>query len=114
MKSLRPEWTVGLLTSVAVGGLMNLDADFYAVNASLANRRFIRSAHEKGKKVHAWTVNDAATMSTMMGRKVDNLITDKPALARAVLRQRATMSAPERLLLELAGFLGVRPELGEP
>jgi glycerophosphoryl diester phosphodiesterase len=114
VKSLRPGWKVGLLTSVAAGNLMRVDADFFAVNTSMATRRFIRSAHRNGKEVYAWTVNDAATMSTMMGRNVDGLITDRPALARSVLLQRAHMSVPERLLLELAGPLGMEPELGEP
>ena len=50
----------------------------------------------------------------MIGRGVDNLITDKPALARTVIEQRAAMSAPERLLVELAGVFGVESEIGEP
>lgn len=114
MKSLRPEWTVGLLTSVAVGDITGVDADFLAVNTSLAKRSFIRSAHQSGKDVYVWTVNDAVTMSTMIGRGVDGLITDKPALARTVLQKRAEMSAPQRVMFEFAGLLGVTPELGEP
>jgi glycerophosphoryl diester phosphodiesterase len=113
MKSIRPDWKVGLLMSVSAGDLENLDADFLAINAGFANRGFIRSAHEMDREVYLWTVNDAPTMSTMIGRGVDSLITDKPALARSVLEQRAKLSAPERLLLELAGMLGVVPEVGE-
>ena len=52
-------------------------------------------------------------MSAMMSRGVDGLLTDKPALARSVLEQRAQMSAPERLVLELARMLGRVPEIGE-
>lgn len=114
MKSIRPSWMVGLLMSVSAGDLKNVDADFLAVNASFANRSFIRAAHAGGREVYVWTVNDAPTMSTMIGRGVDSLITDKPALARSVIEQRAGMSPPERLLLELAGILGVIPEIGEP
>jgi glycerophosphoryl diester phosphodiesterase len=114
MKRLRPDWKTGLLLSVSAGALKNLDADFLAVNAQFANRSFIRSAHDSGKEVYVWTVNDAPTMSTMIGRGVDSLITDRPALARSVLEQRAQMNLPQRLLLELAGILGVTPKLGEP
>jgi len=114
MKSMRPDWKVGLLMSVFAGGLENLDVDFLAVNAGFADRRFIRSAHALDREVYVWTVNDAATMSTMIGRGVDSLITDEPALARSVLALRAKLSPPERLLLELAGLLGVVPEIGEP
>ncbi len=111
MKSLRPAWKVGLLTSVAIGDLTKENADFLAVNAGLATRDFIRSAHARQKEVHVWTVNDAVTMSTMIGRGADSLITDKPALARSVLDMRAQMSVPERLLLELATMLGSVPEI---
>jgi glycerophosphoryl diester phosphodiesterase len=114
VKSIRPDWKAGLLLSVSAGALKNIDADFLAVNARFANRSFIRSAHDSGKEVYVWTVNDAPTMSTMIGRGVDNLITDRPALARSVIEQRAQMSVPQRLLLELAGILGVTPEIGEP
>ena len=113
MKSLRPEWTVGLLMSVAAGDLKDSGADFLAVNAKFANRRFVSSSHRKGRNVFVWTINDAPTMSTMIGRGVDGLITDKPALAKSVLAQRAQMSPLERLLLELAGIFGVSAEIGE-
>jgi glycerophosphoryl diester phosphodiesterase len=115
MKVIRPDWKVGLLLSVAAGDLENVNADFFAVNASFADRAFIRAAHnaKRRRDVYVWTVNDAATMSTMIGRGVDSLITDKPALARKVLEQRAKLSPPERLLLELAGALGVASEIAE-
>jgi glycerophosphoryl diester phosphodiesterase len=113
MKSIRPGWKVGLLMSVYAGDLRKVDADFLAVNAGFVNRRFVRSAHANGKEVYVWTVNDAPNMSRMIGRGVDGLLTDKPALARSVRQQRAQMSAPERLLLELGGILGVRAEFAE-
>jgi glycerophosphoryl diester phosphodiesterase len=113
MKALRPDWTVGLLLSVSAGNPRRIEADFLAVNAEFASRSFIRSAHRDGKKVYVWTVNDAVTMSTLIGRGVDGVITDRPDLARSVLEQRARMSTPERLLLELAETLGVAPELAE-
>ncbi len=113
VKALRPGWTVGLLLSVSAGDLNKINADFLAINAGFANRRFVQSAHDRGQQVYVWTVNDAPTMSTMIGRGVDSLITDKPALARSVLKQRADLSAPQRLLLELAGIFGVMPEIAE-
>ncbi|MFV1964256.1 MAG: glycerophosphodiester phosphodiesterase family protein [Pirellulaceae bacterium] len=111
MKSLRPNWKIGLLMSLSAGNLRDSGADFLAVNATFANRRFVSSAQKRGQDVYVWTVNDAATMSSMISRGVDGLITDKPALARTVLAQRAEMSPLERLLIELAGMLGVSPEI---
>jgi glycerophosphoryl diester phosphodiesterase len=109
VKRLRPEWTVGLLTAVAVGDLTRADADFLAVSSKLATRSFIRSAHQKGKDVSVWTVNDTVAMSTMIGRGADNLITDHPDLARRVLAERADMSPVERILVELAFVFGAVP-----
>ena len=45
LKSLRPDWKVGLLSSVALGDVTRLEADFFAVNGQFAGRSFIRSAH---------------------------------------------------------------------
>jgi glycerophosphoryl diester phosphodiesterase len=113
MKSLRPDWPAGLLAAVAVGDLTQVRADFLAVKATIATRAFVRSAHNRQKKVLAWTVNDPVTMSTLIGRGVDGIITDKPALARKVLTQRAGLSSVERLLIKLAGLLGVTPQIAE-
>ena len=113
MKKIRPDWKTGLLTAMAVGDLTNVDADFLAVNAKIANRAFIRSAHQRDKEVLVWTVNDPITISSMIGRGADGLITDKPALAREVLAARRSLSAVERMLIELAGLLGVEREVTE-
>lgn len=113
MKQLRPDWSSGLLMSVAAGDLGGVDVDFLAVNAGFVSRGFVQRAHRRGQLVYVWTVNDAASMSSMISRGVDGLITDKPALARSVLAQRAQMSAPERLLIELADSFGVVPRIAE-
>ena len=109
VRRLRPNWTVGLLSAVAVGDLTNVDADFLAVNTGIATRSFVRAAGKKGKAVHVWTVDDPITMSTMIGRGAASLITNKPALAREVLRQRGELGSLERLLLELAILFGSPP-----
>lgn len=106
-KQIRPDWDAGLLTAVAIGGLQKADADFLAVNTNLATRAFIQSAHREGKKVCVWTVNDRSTMSLMISRGVDSLITDDPALARTVIQERAMMSPVERLLISLGERSGI-------
>jgi glycerophosphoryl diester phosphodiesterase len=106
MRELRPTWTVGILTATAVGDLASADADFLAVHTGMATRRFIRRAQAAGKKVYVWTVNDPILMSRMMSRGVDGVITDEPALARAVIARRAELSSLERLLLLASYWLG--------
>lgn len=106
MRTLRPSWTVGLLTAKAVGDLTALDADFLAVNSGLATRRFVRRAHDRGKQVYVWTLNDPVQMFRMLNLGVDGLITDKPALARWVIERRSRLSSVERLLVGLAFYFG--------
>lgn len=113
MRALRPSWKIGLLESVAIGDIGKLDVDFLAINASFVSRALVRGAHRSGKEVLVWTVNDAVGISRFAGRGVDGIITDKPALAKSVLQQRAALSPPERLLVELAALLGRPPVFEE-
>lgn len=113
-KALRPDWTCGLLLSVYVGNLEKINADFLAVNANFASRSFVNRAHQSGKKVFVWTVNDAALMSQVMNCKVDGILTDRPDLAKAVVAERAEMTNVERLLTEIAILVGQPPVVVEP
>ena len=49
----------------------------------LTSAELVDFAHAKGLKVHPWTVNDAATMTTLIDRGVDGIMTDDPALLAA-------------------------------
>jgi len=112
IRALRPDWKIGLLTTVSLGDVTRQDLDFLAVNARAASATFIEAAHRNQKQVLVWTVNDAVTMSQMMSRGVDGIITDEPALGISVLRQRATLTPGERLLLELADLFGIEAKYG--
>ena len=110
MKRLRPSWRSGVLAAKALGDLTSLRADFLAVEATMATRRFVRRARRAGQDVYVWTVNDPASMLAAMSHGVDGLITDKPALARRVVERRAQMSDAQRLLVALLVRLGARTE----
>ena len=45
-------------------------------------------------------------MSALISRGIDNLITDHPAIARQVLEERQQMSPLERMMIEVALYLG--------
>jgi glycerophosphoryl diester phosphodiesterase len=109
IRELRPAWRVGLLSSVALGKVARLDLDFLGLNARTTSRQRVREAQRRGVQVHVWTVNDPVDMAVQLGRGVDGLITDHPALARQVLAERTEASFGEKLLLDLAGVLGKRP-----
>ena len=48
----------------------------------------VKSAHQAGMKVVPWTVDDPATMASLIDAGVDGLITDYPDRLRAVLAER--------------------------
>jgi glycerophosphoryl diester phosphodiesterase len=110
LRQLRPQWQVGLLSSVALGNVTKLDLDFLGLNARTTSRKLVREAGRRGLKVHVWTVNDPVDMATMLGRGVDGLITDNPALARRVVEERAEATLGEKLLFDLAAVLGKPPK----
>jgi glycerophosphoryl diester phosphodiesterase len=107
LKSLRPDWKVGLLATATVGNLPALDADFLAVNMARASIELVRDARSAGKEVYVWTVNNPLSMSHMASLGVSGLITDEPALAHEVLEQRTALGAAERLVLALGSRLGL-------
>jgi len=110
MKRLRPAWRTGVLAAKAFGDITTLRADFLAVEARMANRRFVWRAHRAGQDVYVWTVDDPAWMLRAMSFGVDGLITNKPALAREVVARRAEMSDAQRVLVALLIRLGARTQ----
>lgn len=114
MERLRPGWTSGLLLAKTIGDASKLDADFLAVPTRVATRRFIRRAHAAGKPVYAWTVNDPQMMIRLVGYGVDGLITNYPALARAVVTQYEELDPAERMALFAMARLGGKAPVAEP
>jgi hypothetical protein len=53
------------------------------VDASL-----LRTAHAQGREVHVWTVDAPEQMRQLLDLGVDGLLSDRPDLLRAVLRDR--------------------------
>jgi len=113
MKALRPHWRIGTLAARSIGSLARIESDFLAVSISMANPAFIGHAHALSKDVLVWTVDDPLSMSRMASRGASGLITNEPALARAVLDERADMTLPERLMIELADLFGIDARRGK-
>ncbi len=113
IKRLRPNWKCGLLLSVSVGNIQKIEADFLAVNARFATRSLINKLHHANKEIYVWTVDDPVSMSSLMNRGVDGVITNLPEVGRNVLTQRANMSSTDRLLTEIAALLGKPPAYEE-
>jgi glycerophosphoryl diester phosphodiesterase len=62
----------------------------------VASRRLVRRAHAGGLQVHVWTVDDPSTMTTLLDRGVDGLMTDRTEVLRDVLRRRDLWRAPDQ------------------
>ena len=107
MQALRPDWRTGVLAASAVGSVAGLDGDFIAISTRFASPKLIRQAQAAGKDVYVWTVNDPLSMSGMISKGVDGLITDEPALVHRVLEARAGLSTAERLMLWMSESLGL-------
>lgn len=58
------------------------------VRLTVAAPGLVRRAHDAGKEVHVWTVDDPDEMSELIDRGVDGLMTDRTDLLRDVLRER--------------------------
>jgi glycerophosphoryl diester phosphodiesterase len=61
--------------------------------ADLVTRDLVHAAHALGMRIVPWTVNDPHEMHALIEVGVDGIVTDEPALLRAV----ATQAAPRRL-----------------
>ena len=55
------------------------------VPAAVATESFVGRAHALGLHIHAWTINDAASMTSLLDIGVDGIMTDETVALREVL-----------------------------
>ncbi len=115
VESLEPRLRTGHIITAAVGNVVRTEADFLSLNAAQATPSLIRRAHEAGKEVHVWTVNEPEVMLRMIERGVDNVITDDPALLVRVMQGRRGLTRAEVLGLRLRVLFSRAPRaLADP
>ncbi len=77
----------GYILSLVYGEVFGYEAaDFFSIKSDSITEQLVRGAHGRGKEIHAWTINKAYEIKRMQEMGVDNIITDKPAYVREVLR----------------------------
>jgi glycerophosphoryl diester phosphodiesterase len=95
----------GAIVSAAIGDVSRLDVDVLSVRTGLITAALLGRAHASGKEVHAWTVDDPKAMAELIDRGVDNLITNEPALAMRLRRERQELPGWQRAILGLRSRL---------
>ena len=85
-------WLGGIDIDDHDGGLVAAAASFRADGISpirgSTTRRLVRRAHRAGMTVLPWTVDEPATMHSMIDAGVDGVITDYPDRLRTIMAQR--------------------------
>lgn len=61
----------------------------------IVDDKFLRAAHVRHIPVHVWTVDERTDMERLLDLGVDGLITDRPALLKEVLDERALWGSGE-------------------
>jgi len=69
-----------------IGRALQIPVSFDGIELVTADS--VRAAHSLGLEVHVWTVNDAAEIERLLDLDVDGIISDLPAVARAVVDRR--------------------------
>ena len=105
VKKAFPELKTGFIVLQAIGNLSRMEADFLSISAASATPRMVRAVHNRGMKIHVWTVNDLNSALSMIEMGVDNIITDEPAQIRALLEAWLALSDSEKIVLMLRNLI---------
>lgn len=92
-QQLLPEVPVGLLAFTGIMGVLNRSGYFLKLSPKIlhpyladVSQRLVAREHERGRRVHVWTVNEESDLRRMKELGVDGVFTDDPITALRVLR----------------------------
>lgn len=104
LKELAPSVTAGYIMPFSVVGPPQGKMDFFTIEYTTLNSKFINEAHAQGKKVFTWTPNDADTMSRMKFYGADGIITDQMTLLNQTLKETIPLHYSDQLLFFVIGI----------
>ena len=104
IKELAPNITAGYIMPFSIIGPPKGKMDFFTIEYTTLNSKFIKSAHAQGKQVFAWTPNDADTMSRMAFYGVDGIITDQMRILNETLKHNAPLNYSDQLFFFTIGM----------
>lgn len=102
---LEPGLRRAQLVHTSIGRLDRRSYDILAMRAAIVTPNDVVTAKRLGYELHVWTVNDPALMSRFIDMGVDNIITDRPDVLRALLEERAELGHAERLVIKIRNWL---------
>ena len=105
VERLNPRLARGYIVYQTIGSIERINTGSVMLKSDLATPLAIMDAHDVGKEIHVWTVNDPTRMSFMIDRGVDGILTDYPETLVEVLEQRAELNDLERLVLRFGEFV---------
>ncbi|WP_432666683.1 glycerophosphodiester phosphodiesterase [Wukongibacter baidiensis] len=88
VEKLEPRIKTGYIMFIAIGDLEKLNVDFYSVEESNVNDKFVEKAHSIGREVHVWTINTRESMENVLKLGVDNIITDNDKMLSDLIRDK--------------------------
>lgn len=81
-----PAIKTGYVIPLQFGPFANNHVDFFVIEDFSYRDELVAQAHEMGKEVFVWTINDEETIETYIQRPVDGIITDEIELSSSVKR----------------------------
>ena len=77
IESLNPAIKTGYVIPLQFGPFAKNEVDFYVLEAFSYTSELASQAHQEGKEVYVWTINDEEEIQNFLYRPVDGIITDK-------------------------------------
>lgn len=87
VKKANPQIKTGYILSLVYGEIFGCEAaDFFSIKSVCITEQTVKSIHEQGKEIHAWTVNKEHEIKRLRALGVDNIITDRPGSVRKIVQ----------------------------
>jgi glycerophosphoryl diester phosphodiesterase len=81
------------LLHVAPPGVLAAQVPVQMKGFPVVSAGFVRTCHQRGVEVHAWTIDEPAEMDRLLDLGVDGIMTDHPAVLKDVLVRRGQWAA---------------------
>ena len=105
VRDMNPDLKIGYIIAKAIGNMFRADTDFLSLSSSIVTANVTASARKRSKDIHVWTINAPHKMSYFIDLGVDNILTDVPDVLVALIKERASLSDVEKLLLRTGNWL---------